>query len=188
MGLFLLPGNGDLTNPDISWSHSGFKAFRQHLAQAESFSLPKMWGFGTLSGISCGAPSRAGAASHFAARSAGAYSRRRSSSAEQSESGSSTRQRLSPRSSRRTRADKRQESFGSSMRRETVSPLVSAPSAKEKPASFGELKKLQRPVAASGHDVPPNIALVRLSPVIPRSARKCRRAPPGLLHSPASAD
>ncbi|MER5412865.1 hypothetical protein [Streptomyces virginiae] len=58
------------------------------------------------------------------------------------------------------------------MRKETVSPLVSASSAKEEPASFGELKKFQCPVAASGHDVPPNIALFRLSPVIPWSARK----------------
>ncbi|MFE5861874.1 hypothetical protein ACFQ77_15145 [Streptomyces virginiae] len=58
------------------------------------------------------------------------------------------------------------------MRKETVSPLVSASSAKEEPESFGELKKLQWPVAASGHDVPPNIALFRLSPVIPWSARK----------------
>lgn len=74
------------------------------------------------------------------------------------------------------------------MRRETVSPLVSASSAKEEPASSGALKKLQCPVAASGHDVPPNIALFRLSPVILWSARKRRRAPPGLLHSPASAD
>ncbi|WP_435207067.1 hypothetical protein, partial [Streptomyces sp. bgisy104] len=40
------PGDGDLTSPDISWSYSGFSAFRQRLAQAEGFTLPDMWGFG----------------------------------------------------------------------------------------------------------------------------------------------
>lgn len=74
------------------------------------------------------------------------------------------------------------------MLKETVSPLARALSAKEEPASSGELKKLQRPVAASGHDVPPSIALFRLFPVMLRSARKRTRAPPGLLHSPTSAD
>ncbi len=130
----------------------------------------------------------AGMATHFAARSAATDAGRRSSSAEQPESGSSTRQRLSPRSSCRTTADRRQESFGESIRRETVSPLVNASSAKEEPPSSGALKNLQCPVAASGHDVPPNIALCRLSPVMWRSARKRRSAPPGLLHSPASSD
>ncbi|MBT2408690.1 MULTISPECIES: hypothetical protein [unclassified Streptomyces] len=46
MGLCLFPGDGDLTSPDISWSYSGFNAFRQRLAQAEGFTLPDMWGFG----------------------------------------------------------------------------------------------------------------------------------------------
>lgn len=58
------------------------------------------------------------------------------------------------------------------MFRETWSPLVSASSAKEEPASSGALKKLQVPAAAPGHDVPPNIALFRFAPVMPRSARK----------------
>ncbi|MFF3860443.1 hypothetical protein [Streptomyces sp. NPDC002209] len=46
MGLCLFPGDGDLTSPDVSWSYSGFKAFRRRLAQAEGFTLPDMWGFG----------------------------------------------------------------------------------------------------------------------------------------------
>ncbi|MEU2431399.1 hypothetical protein ABZ611_18115 [Streptomyces sp. NPDC007861] len=46
MGLRLFPGDGDLTSPDVSWSYSGFKAFRRRLAQAEGFALPDMWGFG----------------------------------------------------------------------------------------------------------------------------------------------
>ncbi|MFE3737616.1 hypothetical protein [Streptomyces sp. NPDC059134] len=46
MGLCLFPGDGDLTSPDISWSYSGFSAFRRRLAQAEGFTLPDMWGFG----------------------------------------------------------------------------------------------------------------------------------------------
>lgn len=46
MGLCLFPGDGDLTSPDIRWSCSGFKTFRQRLAQAEGFTLPDMWGSG----------------------------------------------------------------------------------------------------------------------------------------------
>ncbi|MEV6687709.1 hypothetical protein AB0N28_20600 [Streptomyces sp. NPDC051130] len=46
MGLCLFPGDGDITSPDVSWSYSGFKAFRRRLAQAEGFTLPDMWGFG----------------------------------------------------------------------------------------------------------------------------------------------
>ncbi|WP_405787584.1 hypothetical protein OG753_06530 [Streptomyces sp. NBC_00029] len=46
MGLCLFPGDGDLAGPDISWSYSGFNAFRQRLAQAEGFTLPAMQGFG----------------------------------------------------------------------------------------------------------------------------------------------
>ncbi|MFH9658159.1 hypothetical protein ACH4NF_08575 [Streptomyces sp. NPDC017248] len=46
MGLCLFPGDGDLTSPDVSWSCSGFSAFRQRLAQAEGFTLLDMWGFG----------------------------------------------------------------------------------------------------------------------------------------------
>ncbi|MFE7614100.1 hypothetical protein [Streptomyces sp. NPDC057496] len=46
MGLTLFPEDGDLSSPDVSWSCTGFSAFRKRLAQAEGFSLPEMWGFG----------------------------------------------------------------------------------------------------------------------------------------------
>ncbi|MFD8821440.1 hypothetical protein ACFV1C_03595 [Streptomyces sp. NPDC059605] len=46
MGLTLFPGDGDISSPDVSWSCTGFSAFRKRLAQAEGFSLPEMWGFG----------------------------------------------------------------------------------------------------------------------------------------------
>ncbi|MFD7322076.1 hypothetical protein ACFV9D_13490 [Streptomyces sp. NPDC059875] len=46
MGLVLFPGDGDDSSPDISWSYSGFAAFRRRLAQAEGFELSEMWGFG----------------------------------------------------------------------------------------------------------------------------------------------
>ncbi|MBO1332565.1 hypothetical protein [Streptomyces sp. VRA16 Mangrove soil] len=46
MGLVLFPGDGDNNSPDISWSYSGFAAFRRHLAEAEGFTLSDMWGFG----------------------------------------------------------------------------------------------------------------------------------------------
>jgi len=46
MGLVLFPGDGDTTSPDVSWSYSGFAAFRRRLAQAEGFTLSEMWGFG----------------------------------------------------------------------------------------------------------------------------------------------
>ena len=46
MGLILFPGDGDITSPDISWSYTGFNAFRRRLAQAEGFDLSEMCGFG----------------------------------------------------------------------------------------------------------------------------------------------
>ncbi|MFD9499935.1 hypothetical protein [Streptomyces sp. NPDC060035] len=46
MGLILFPGDGDNSSPDVSWSCSGFDAFRQRLAEAEGFVLSEMWGFG----------------------------------------------------------------------------------------------------------------------------------------------
>ncbi|MGW9133258.1 hypothetical protein [Streptomyces sp. NPDC055681] len=46
MGLVLFPGDGDNRSPDVSWSYSGFAAFRRRLAQAEGFDLSEMWGFG----------------------------------------------------------------------------------------------------------------------------------------------
>ncbi|MFF9037946.1 hypothetical protein ACF090_21025 [Streptomyces sp. NPDC014892] len=46
MGLVLFPGDRDPTSPDVSWSYSGFAAFRRCLAQAEGFDLSEMWGFG----------------------------------------------------------------------------------------------------------------------------------------------
>jgi hypothetical protein len=46
MGLVLFPGDGDDSSPDVSWSYSGFAAFRRRLAQAEEFTLSEMWGFG----------------------------------------------------------------------------------------------------------------------------------------------
>lgn len=46
MGLVLFPGDGDNSSPDVSWSYSGFAAFRRCLAQAEGFDLSEMWGFG----------------------------------------------------------------------------------------------------------------------------------------------
>ncbi|MFB7939562.1 hypothetical protein [Streptomyces sp. NPDC056049] len=46
MGLVLFPGDGDNSSPDVSWSYSGFDAFRRRLADAEGFSLPEMQGFG----------------------------------------------------------------------------------------------------------------------------------------------
>ncbi|MFJ5798500.1 hypothetical protein [Streptomyces decoyicus] len=46
MGLVLFPGDGDASRPDVSWSYSGFAAFRRCLAQAEGLTLSEMWGFG----------------------------------------------------------------------------------------------------------------------------------------------
>lgn len=46
MGLILFPSDGDNNSPDISWSYSGFAAFRRRLAETESFVLSEMWGFG----------------------------------------------------------------------------------------------------------------------------------------------
>ncbi|WP_406016191.1 hypothetical protein OG520_38140 [Streptomyces sp. NBC_00984] len=46
MGLVLFPGDGDISSPDVSWSCSGFAAFRRRLAQAEGLVLSEMWGFG----------------------------------------------------------------------------------------------------------------------------------------------
>ncbi|WP_435125645.1 hypothetical protein [Actinacidiphila sp. bgisy144] len=46
MGLVLFPDDGDNSSPDVSWSYSGFAAFRRRLAEAEGFVLSEMWGFG----------------------------------------------------------------------------------------------------------------------------------------------
>ncbi|MEU0111569.1 hypothetical protein ABZ313_40350 [Streptomyces sp. NPDC006251] len=46
MGLVLFPSDGDTSSPDVSWSYSGFAAFRRRLAQAEGFVLSEMLGFG----------------------------------------------------------------------------------------------------------------------------------------------
>lgn len=46
MGLVLYPADGDASSPDVSWSYSGFAAFRRRLAQAEGFVISEMWGFG----------------------------------------------------------------------------------------------------------------------------------------------
>ncbi|GGT00322.1 hypothetical protein [Streptomyces chromofuscus] len=46
MGLTLFPGDGDDSGPDVSWSYSGFAAFRRRLAEAEGFALRDMKGFG----------------------------------------------------------------------------------------------------------------------------------------------
>jgi|1185.fasta_scaffold911065_1 hypothetical protein len=46
MGLVLFPGDGDTSSPDVSWSYSGFAAFRRRLAEAEGFVLSEMWGLG----------------------------------------------------------------------------------------------------------------------------------------------
>ncbi|MFF5407006.1 hypothetical protein ACFY8K_31060 [Streptomyces misionensis] len=46
MGLVLFPGDDDTSSPDVSWSYTGFAAFRRWLAQAEGFTLDGMHGFG----------------------------------------------------------------------------------------------------------------------------------------------
>ncbi|MFI9176081.1 hypothetical protein [Streptomyces lincolnensis] len=46
MGLVLFPGDGDNSSLDVSWSYSGFAAFRRRLAETEGFVLSEMWGFG----------------------------------------------------------------------------------------------------------------------------------------------
>ncbi|WP_329406038.1 hypothetical protein OG802_00500 [Streptomyces sp. NBC_00704] len=46
MGLVLFPGDGDNKSPDVSWSYSGFAAFRRRLAETEGFVLSEMRGFG----------------------------------------------------------------------------------------------------------------------------------------------
>ncbi|XMN04819.1 hypothetical protein ACK8N7_01580 [Streptomyces griseobrunneus] len=46
VGLMLLPGGGDVTSPDVSWSYTGFHMFRQWLADTEGFTLTEMRGFG----------------------------------------------------------------------------------------------------------------------------------------------
>ncbi|MFB7868030.1 hypothetical protein [Streptomyces sp. NPDC056069] len=46
MGLVLFPGDGDNSSPEVSWSYSGFAAFRRRLAEAEGFALSEMRGFG----------------------------------------------------------------------------------------------------------------------------------------------
>jgi hypothetical protein len=45
MGLVLFPGDDDTSSPDVSWSYTGFGAFRRWLAQAEGFVLDEMHGF-----------------------------------------------------------------------------------------------------------------------------------------------
>lgn len=46
MGLVLFPGDDDVSSPDISWSYSGFAAFRSWLAQTEGLTLADKHGFG----------------------------------------------------------------------------------------------------------------------------------------------
>ncbi|MGW2279334.1 hypothetical protein [Streptomyces sp. NPDC001770] len=46
MGLVLFPGDGDNSSADVSWSCTGFAAFRRRLAESEGFVLSEMWGFG----------------------------------------------------------------------------------------------------------------------------------------------
>ncbi len=46
MGLMLFPGDGDTSSPDVSWSYTGFAAFRRWLAEAEGIALDEMHGFG----------------------------------------------------------------------------------------------------------------------------------------------
>ncbi|MFD5254656.1 hypothetical protein ACFWM5_17665 [Streptomyces bobili] len=46
MGLVLFPGDGDNSSPDVSWSYSGFAAFRRRPAETEGFVLSEMRGFG----------------------------------------------------------------------------------------------------------------------------------------------
>lgn len=46
MGLVLFPNDRDISSPDVSWSYSGFAAFRRRLAESEKFVLSEMWGFG----------------------------------------------------------------------------------------------------------------------------------------------
>ncbi len=46
MGLVLFPGDDDTSSSDVSWSYTGFGAFRRWLAQAEGFTLDEMHGFG----------------------------------------------------------------------------------------------------------------------------------------------
>ncbi|WP_432154730.1 hypothetical protein [Streptomyces tricolor] len=46
MGLVLFPGDDDTSSPDVSWSYTGFAAFRRWLAQAEGIALDEMYGFG----------------------------------------------------------------------------------------------------------------------------------------------
>ncbi|WP_338120131.1 hypothetical protein [Streptomyces agglomeratus] len=46
MGLVLFPGDADNSSPDVSWSYSGFAAFRRRLAETEGFVLSEMSGFG----------------------------------------------------------------------------------------------------------------------------------------------
>ncbi|MGW4565139.1 hypothetical protein ACWEN3_22855 [Streptomyces sp. NPDC004561] len=46
MGLCLFPADDNVDSPDVSWSYSGFAAFRRRLAATEGFDLAEMWGFG----------------------------------------------------------------------------------------------------------------------------------------------
>ncbi|MEU5769600.1 hypothetical protein ABZ782_27145 [Streptomyces asoensis] len=46
MGLILFPGDGDDSSPDVSWSYSGFAAFRRRLAETEGAVISEMLGFG----------------------------------------------------------------------------------------------------------------------------------------------
>jgi hypothetical protein len=40
------PSHAPASSPDVSWSYTGFGAFRRWLAQAEGFALDEMHGFG----------------------------------------------------------------------------------------------------------------------------------------------
>jgi hypothetical protein len=45
MGIVLYPQDGDTSSPDVTWSYTGFHAFRMRLAQTEGFALSEMSGF-----------------------------------------------------------------------------------------------------------------------------------------------
>ncbi|MFE7276660.1 hypothetical protein [Streptomyces sp. NPDC057623] len=46
MGLVLFPGDDEASSPDVSWSYTGFGAFRRWLARSEGIALDDMLGFG----------------------------------------------------------------------------------------------------------------------------------------------
>ncbi|MEV1022944.1 hypothetical protein [Streptomyces sp. NPDC050264] len=45
MGLVFCPADGEVTSPDVSWSHHGFNLFREWPARTEGFALAEMAGF-----------------------------------------------------------------------------------------------------------------------------------------------